>query len=513
MMTALTNAILRYGQEGSTWQEFPLEDKEYLIGRADECDIQLQSQEVSRFHATLKVAQQGFWILDMGSTNGILIDGQRLQPNRRVAIKSEQEFIIGPFTLMVETPKLTVPVGGTMIGMKVPALYQYDVAELRRSQFAHMAGMTYLNNASAAPIPKRTLEKIQEIEGELIANAAWNIGERSFEMYRSFLSTLASFINAASPDELVVVSSRSAGINMIAQSLNLAAGDNILFCDQEHPSNAFAWMSLERDGVITRQVPAQNGGLVLEALQAEADDRTKLVAASAVQFFTGHRTDLAAIGKFCREREIIFVVDANQAVGHLPIDVQQMNIDVLVSGAHKSLMASPGVGFMYVREAVCDRLNPLLLPSMGFGKRRDQLKYNQMPRKGAIRFFMGTPHLAGMLAMLESIALIQELKREAIDIHTTNLAAQAIESARSSGYEIVTVRGEHGPIATFASGLDLEKTQALVNQLAARKVFTAVYPDLLGVPHLRLSFHCYNLREEVDSFFDELEQALGTLTA
>src|SRR5690606_31424514 len=102
---------------------------------------------------------------------------------------------------------------------------------------------------------------------------------------------IAAYINAQSAQEIVPVPSTSAGLSAIARSVEWQPGDNVLFCEIEFPSNAYPWLSLERMGVEVRQVPAVDGGLTLEALAPLVDERTRLVAASAIQFFTGHRTN------------------------------------------------------------------------------------------------------------------------------------------------------------------------------------------------------------------------------
>src|SRR5690606_20409536 len=116
-----------------------------------------------------------------------------------------------------------------------------------------------------------------------------------------FYQQVAAHINASSPEEIVGVSSVSSAINLLAQAIDWQPGDNILFCDIEFPSNAYPWLSLERRGVEVRQVPADNGGLPLDALRPFVDGRTRLIAASAIQFFSGHRTDLTAVGQFCHQ--------------------------------------------------------------------------------------------------------------------------------------------------------------------------------------------------------------------
>ncbi|NJL92262.1 MAG: aminotransferase class V-fold PLP-dependent enzyme [Anaerolineae bacterium] len=117
-----------------------------------------------------------------------------------------------------------------------------------------------------------------------------------------FQADFAAYLNAASPSEILPITTTSAGLNAIAQALPLEPGDNLCFCETEFPSNAYPWMSRAQDGIEVRQVPAVNGGLDLTTLRPYVDERTRLVAVSAVQFFSGHRADLAALGAFCRER-------------------------------------------------------------------------------------------------------------------------------------------------------------------------------------------------------------------
>ena len=137
------------------------------------------------------------------------------------------------------------------------------------------------------------------------------------------------FLNAARADEIVGTSATSAAISAVASAIPWQEGDNVIFCELEFPSNAYPWMTVPYPGVEARIIPAVDGGLTLEGLLPYVDDRTRVIAASAIQFFSGHRTNLAAIGAFCRERGILFVVDAIQSIGHMVTDVQAMNIDVL----------------------------------------------------------------------------------------------------------------------------------------------------------------------------------------
>ena len=516
-MPSQPEVTLRYHQGETPPKDYRVGKEDILIGRASECDIHLEDQQVSRFHASLRVAPDGLWLLDMDSKNGTLVDEKPIPPNRRISLQPDQSFTIGSYTFTTivrssPSPDQTIvqsvpPSDQTMIQPGVKRGYMYDLDALRKTEFPQMLDRTNLDNAASAPPPMRTINKIKELTEQKIGTTEWHSDKFIFAANGAFLTSVAKLIHAASMDEIVVVDGCSVGLNLFAQSLVLQPGDNIAFCDLEHPANVYCWMSLQRDGVVIKQVSSVNGGLTLEALRQTVDDRTRVVAASAVQFFSGHRTDLAAIGKFCRERNILFVVDAIQAVGHIPIDVQKMNIDVLATGGHKSIMAGPCVGFMYVRSEVCSTLKPRVIGALSTADWPYYLKYDTTPHDGAWRFLIGTPNMVGMGAIVESIALINELTREAIDRHTTHLAARTLEMARARGYELTTTPGEHGSIATFKSKFDKEKTSVFLEKLEEeQKITVARHIDRQGHPHLRLSFHCYNTEDEILRTMDALEK-------
>lgn len=505
-MATQPDVILHYVKGDSDAKDFRVGKEDILIGRASECDIHLDDQQVSRFHASLRIAPDGFWLLDMDSKNGTLIDGEPIPPNRRIPLKPEQKFSIGSYTFMAVVPPAPT-LDQTIMQPGVPRGYMYDLEALRNTEFPSMLRRTNLDNAASAPAPLRTINKIRWMMEEQIGTANWHISDFALEFYGAFQTSVSNLLNAASPQEIVFVEGCSVGLNLIAQSLNTKPGDNIVFCDLEHTANVYPWMSLQRDGVIVKQVPSVNGGLTLDALREVVDERTRVVAASAVQFFSGHRTDLSVIGKFCRDRNIIFSVDAIQAVGHIPIDVQKANIDVLVSGGHKSIMAMPTAGFMYVRDAVCSELNPRVVGAVSTADWTNYLKYDMTPAGSAWRFMIGTPNFVGIAGVIESITLINELTREAIDRHTTNLAAHALEMASERGYELTTTPGEHGSIATFKGKFGGEITNAHLKKIEAEEnIYIGKNPDRQGQPHLRISFHCYNTDEEIARAFEALDK-------
>jgi cysteine desulfurase / selenocysteine lyase len=385
----------------------------------------------------------------------------------------------------------------------------YDINALRQNEFPHSQNQIYFNHAAISPLPQRTRRKMNWAVDQLADNPSRFWVEEGMPMTESLKASLASLINAADPEEIVPITTTSAGINALAQSINWdLQEDNMTFCEVEFPSNAYPWLNLGvRHGLEVRQVTAVDGGLTLDKLKEKVDWDTKLVAASAIQFFSGHRTDLLEIGRFCHERGILFVVDAIQAIGHMPIDVQAMHIDALVTGGQKSILGPPGIGFMYVRRSLAETLRPRFIGANATVDFLHWLSYDLTPLPAAQRFNSGTPNLVGMFGLHESVALLQELGIPNIDQHTRHLATSAIEQLQALDYKAVTstAAGQApGPIVTFRSPVDNKASDALVARLAEQNVTVVKHLDPPGNPHIRLSFHAYNTLDEVARFMNML---------
>ncbi len=381
----------------------------------------------------------------------------------------------------------------------------YDIDQLRHEEFPFSADLTYLNHAAIAPLPQRSKREIQQsIEG-LSNNPSDYFMRRGMAAFEAMPVLAARHINAASPGEIVVTTSTSAALNAVAQAIEWRPGDNILFCDVEFPANAYPWMSLARDGATARCVPSQNGGLTLDRVQDFADEHTRAVAVSAVQFLSGQRADLTGIGRFCHENDLLFIVDAIQAIGHIPIDVQAMHIDVLATGGQKSLLALPGVGFLYVRQAVAEQMRPRLIHSNATADYLHWLAYDLTPLPGAARFASGTPNVPGVMGMIASLELLAELGTVNIDAHTAGLTRYGAKQLAAAGYEVITPLDDAGPILTFCSPYDSATTDRLVMHLTERQTVVGKHLDAEGDAYVRLSFHAYNVPAEIDRFLSEME--------
>ncbi len=378
----------------------------------------------------------------------------------------------------------------------------YDLESVRRS-FPIAQRLTYLNHASISPIPHPAQQVMIKVAERLAEDPMSFYAPGGEDMFVMFSTEMAQLIHAEQWDDVVGVPSTSTALNMVAQSINWQSGDNIVLCNVEFPSNVYPWMAMQRAGVEIRKAESPAWGASLDELAAQVDNHTRLIAVSAVQFLSGHRADLAAIGAFCRERGILFAVDAIQAAGHLPLDVQAMHIDILAAGGQKSLMGPPGQGFLYVRRAICQEMHFGPIGPVSVEGWEHWLKYEVTPREGAFRFMMGTVNIPGMFGLVESVRFLRQLGLENIDAWTKHLTQIAMEDLTARGYTVITPSdpAHQGPILSFSVGGNPAKADAhataLHGYLSENNVRLTKHLDAAGVPYLRLSMHCYNTENEV----------------
>jgi cysteine desulfurase/selenocysteine lyase len=211
----------------------------------------------------------------------------------------------------------------------------------------------------------------------------------------------------------------------------------VLILDGDYPANVYPWMNLAHRGVLTKIVPARNGGLDLDLLQSRIDSHTRVIAMSTVVFATGFRNDIEAIGRICSERGIYFVVDGIQSLGALPFDVQAANVDFLAAGSQKWLMGPVGAGFLYVRHGLLDELVAgAYVGSASVVDGQNFLDYNFTLLPTAERFNLGSSGIVNQLGFRASLALLQEVGIERVAERVLMLAGVAIGDMQERGYRV-----------------------------------------------------------------------------
>jgi cysteine desulfurase/selenocysteine lyase len=361
-----------------------------------------------------------------------------------------------------------------------------DLNELRQ-EFPLTEECTFLDHAATSPLPSRTRAAMTRfIEARRFVSQTW---EEYKTLDQDLRQALGQLINA-SPEEIALVQNTAEGINIAAHAIPFQPGDNVIFCDMEYPANVYPWMNLARRGVEARIISHREGGLALDDLEEHVDERTKVVAASSVEFLTGFRNDLQSIGELCKARGIYFVVDGIQSLGAIPLDVRECQIDMLSCGGPKWLLGPCGQGLFFCRRELIEQMTP---PYAGATSVVDFLNFRDYDLTflpDARRFELGTPNLVGMVGLLASVSLLLEVGIEKIHRWTLHLTDVLIEDLQQRGYQIAScLRPEHrSAIVSFPT----PDVKADHEKLIAHKVIVSLREN-----YIRVSPHCYNTEEEV----------------
>jgi len=334
--------------------------------------------------------------------------------------------------------------------------------------------------------------------------AMFDLIERTRERY-------ARLINAA-PEEIAFTKNVSEGLNMIIASFDWKPGDNAVVCpDLEHPNNVFPWRNMaKREGIEVKTVAPRNGQITAEAIAEAIDGNTRMVTASSVTFAPGFRTDIAAIAKLCRERDILFLVDGVQSVGILQMDVQETGIDAMAVSTQKGLLGLYGMGFLYCRKEWAERMTPVYMARFGIdlgdaheaalGDGEDRLA------PAARRFDLGNYNFVGAAAVENAMGMMLETGPHEIENHVTGLARDLATGLLEAGLPVVG--GEPGPalgsiVSVGAVGegqhdtVDDPAMAALYDHLTANGVALSIRRGIL-----RFSLHLYNDASDVEKVIE-----------
>lgn len=303
----------------------------------------------------------------------------------------------------------------------------------------------------------------------------------------------------ADGDEVAVTTSVSAGVSALASAFRFDQGrDTIVVSNFEFPTIGQIWHAQELRGARVVHVPAEPDGTIpLERFEAAVDERTALVAVTAVCFRNGSRIDVEGVTRLAHQRGARVLLDAYQAVGALPIDVRALEVDFLAAGVLKYLLGSAGLAFLYCR---AEHVKELVPTATGWFADADIFQmdiHDYSPSPTARRFEAGTPPVPNIYAGIAGIRLMREIGVAATAEHVRGLNDLLLEGLDELGARVVTPRdpARRGPLIAVESS----DVHALVEALAADEIVTSSRDA-----NLRISPHCYNSTEDIRALLDSL---------
>ncbi|HSW44747.1 MAG TPA: aminotransferase class V-fold PLP-dependent enzyme [Phycisphaerae bacterium] len=366
-----------------------------------------------------------------------------------------------------------------------------------RDLFPITGRYVFMNHAGVAPLSRPAAEAMREYVQQ--ATDLAGLGAGFYRRAEQVRRAAAGLINADA-GELTFVKNTTEGIGWVANGLKWRSGDNVVTTGVEFPANVYPWMALKSRGVELRMVPEDEGRIPTERIMEAIDGRTHVLTVSAVQYGSGFRMDLETLGRFCRERGVLFCVDAIQALGVLPIDVRAMNIDFLSADGHKWLCGPEGCGIFYCRRELLGEIEPVMAGWLCMKDALDFGNYRFEFVDTACKFDTGSYNLAGVYGLGASIEMFLEIGVERIRDQVLMLTDRLVEGLKGKGYRIILSRrpGEASGIVAFASGR--HRHDELRDRLEREHhVVIAVREG-----RLRASPHFYNTIEEMDRLVELL---------
>jgi cysteine desulfurase/selenocysteine lyase len=369
--------------------------------------------------------------------------------------------------------------------------------------------LVYLDNAATTQKPQVVIDALTRYYSENNSNihrGVHALSLRATDAYEAARETVRSFLGAANTDEIVFVRGATEGINLVAATFgaaNVGAGDEVVITNLEHHSNIVPWQIIcNAKGAHLRVAPMNDRGeLEVEAYEKLLTPRTRIAALSYVSNALGTINPVEDMIRMAHKRGIPVLIDAAQAVPHLPVDVQALECEFLAFSGHK-IYGPTGIGALYVRRDILEGMPPYqgggdMIATVTFEK----TTYNRIPHK----FEAGTPNIAGAIGMGAALDYVSGLGWDGLIAHEEDVVRYAADAIGAlDGVRLIgTPKHRAGAVSFYIEGVHPHDAGTILDRegIAVRAGHHCSQPvmDFFGVPAtVRASFGLYNTRSEVD---------------
>lgn len=377
--------------------------------------------------------------------------------------------------------------------------------------------LTWLDSAATTQKPQAVLDALLRYYTQDNANVhrgLYELSRRSTEAYEHARRTVARWIGATDPAEVIWTRGTTESLNLVAQAWgpdHVREGDEILLSEMEHHSNLVPWQLLaRRTGARLRFLPVTDEGtLDLDALPSLLSERTRIVAVAHVSNALGTVHPVARLAAAARAVGAVMVVDGAQGAPHLPVDVCALGCDFYAFSGHK-MLGPTGIGVLWARRPLLEAMSPW----QGGGDMIDRVDLESstwatLPNK----FEAGTPPVAGAVGLAAAVSYLDALGREAVLRHERALVTAACEALEAvGGIRIFGPRDPElrsGVVSFEVEGVHPHDVATVLDAhgVAIRAGHHCAQPLMrrLGVPATnRASFYVYNARADIDRLVEGL---------
>jgi selenocysteine lyase/cysteine desulfurase len=368
-----------------------------------------------------------------------------------------------------------------------------------RSRFKIFQHKIYLNSCSQGPLSDAVQAGLEDFMASWHEHGSpWELWVNRYEAART---AFARFIHA-SPDEVAIVTSVSAGINGVASALNFRERKKVVMGEFEFPTMGHVWLGQRIRGAEVQFVRAEGNGIPTANYEEMVDRNTCVVPLTHVCFKNGFRSDLSTITQIAHRAGALVMLDDYQDCGTRPVDVKAMDLDFFVTGTLKYLLGPPGLAFLYVRQELVSSLEPTVTGWFGQANpfAYDPKLFNLSPT--ARRFESGSPSVPNVYAAVPGFQLLEEIGMERVAGHIKKLAQSLLSCAHDLGIDAKTPADSSGPLVV----LQCKDSVSLVQKLADSDIVASNRHN-----GLRISFHVYNTLDDVKAVVEVLKKNIDLM--
>jgi selenocysteine lyase/cysteine desulfurase len=368
-----------------------------------------------------------------------------------------------------------------------------------RSRFSIFQHKIYLNSCSQGALSDAVQAGLEDYV------ASWHEQGSPWETwmnrYEEARTAFAQFINA-SPDQVAIVTSASAGINSVASALNFRERKKVVMGEFEFPTMGHVWLGQRVRGAEVQFVKAEGNCIPAVNYEKMIDRNTSIVPLTHVCFKNGFRSEVNAVTQIAHRSGALVMLDDYQDCGTRPVDVKALDLDFFVTGTLKYLLGPPGLAFMYVRKELISSLVPAVT---GWFAQTDPFTFDPQHidlSPTARRFESGSPPVPNLYAAVPGFELLREIGMEYVAGHIKRLTQSLLRCAHDLGIRAKTPADSVGPLVV----LQCKDSTLLVQKLAENDIVASNRHD-----GLRISFHVYNTMDDVKAVADVLEKNMNLM--
>ena len=360
----------------------------------------------------------------------------------------------------------------------------------------------YLNAASVALMPRPATDAVTAWYTDLAQHGTLHFDEAAEDRVFDHLRASFAGLICARPQDVAVASSATELIQSLAWALMPGAGRNIVTTEVVFPTTAYPWARVARhSGASLRFVPAPGGVVDEDQLIAAIDDGTAVVSVCQVEYSNGQRYNLNRLADAARRSGAFLLVDASQALGHVPFDVAETPVDAVVTTSYKWLCGPFGVGLLYLAPEWQARLDPGIVGWRTHAEMWDLRADRCVTHQDARRFEFSTMAYGCAIGLTRSIDYLRAVGIPRVFAHTLALGDQLVDGLQQLGWELVSPQHPNARSAIVSARLPGRSPEEVVHHLGQAGVVVSARRDLV-----RFSPHLYNTDDDVERALEALRR-------